>query len=45
MLDVSGETILKKGGIGHAIYFISSGYVEVEVLPTLVRLESRYFFW
>ena len=44
MLDVPGETIVKKGAIGHAIYFNSSGYVEVEVLPTLVRLGSRDFF-
>ena len=35
---------MKKGAIGHAIYFNSSGYVEVEVLPTLVRLGSRDFF-
>ena len=26
------------------MYFISSGYVKVEVLPTLVRLGSRDFF-
>jgi monovalent cation:H+ antiporter, CPA1 family len=44
MLDVPGETIVKKGAIGHAMYFISSGYVKVEVLPTLVRLGSRDFF-
>ena len=44
MLDVPGETIVKKGAIGHAMCFISSGYVEVEVLPTLVRLGSRDFF-
>ena len=44
MLDVPGETIVKKGAIGHAMYFISSGYVEVEVLLTLVRLGSRDFF-
>jgi CRP-like cAMP-binding protein len=44
MLDVSGETIMTKGAIGHAMYFISSGCVEVEVLPTLVLLGSRDFF-
>ena len=44
MLAVPGETIVKKGAIGHAMYFISSGCVEVEMLPTPVRLGSGEFF-
>jgi hypothetical protein len=38
---VPEKTIVKKGAIGHAMYFISSGCVEM--LPTLVRLGSREF--
>jgi monovalent cation:H+ antiporter, CPA1 family len=44
MLAVPGETIVKKGAIGHAMYFISSGCVEVEMLPTPVCLGSGDFF-
>jgi CPA1 family monovalent cation:H+ antiporter len=44
MLAVPDEVILKQGEIGHAMYFISSGCVEVEVQPEPVRLGSGDFF-
>jgi CPA1 family monovalent cation:H+ antiporter len=44
MLAVPGETIVRKGEIGHDMYFISSGCVEVEMLPTPVHLGSGDFF-
>jgi monovalent cation:H+ antiporter, CPA1 family len=44
MLAVPGEIILKKGEIGHDMYFISSGCVEVEMTPTPVHLGSGDFF-
>ena len=44
MLAVPDEIIIKKGEIGHAMYFISSGCVEVEVQPEPVRLGSGEFF-
>jgi len=42
MPAVPEENNCEKGAIGHAMYFISSGCVEV--LPTLVRIGSRDFF-
>ena len=44
MLAVPGEIIVKKGDIGHHMYFISSGSVEVEIPPTPVHLGSGDFF-
>ena len=44
MLTVPGETIVRKGEIGHDMYFISSGCVEVEMLPTPAHLGSGDFF-
>jgi len=44
MLAVPGEMIFKQGEIGHKMYFISSGCVEVEIMPTPVRLGSGDFF-
>lgn len=44
MLAVPDEIIFKEGEIGHAMYFISSGCVEVEVQPEPVRLGSGEFF-
>lgn len=44
MLAVPGEIIFKQGEIGHDMYFISSGCVEVEMLPTSVQLGSGDFF-
>ncbi len=44
MLTVPGELIVKQGDIGHAMYFIASGCVEVEMPPTPVRLGSGDFF-
>lgn len=44
MLAVPGETIVRKGEIGHDMYFISSGCVEVEMLPTPAHLGSGDFF-
>lgn len=44
MLAVPDEIILKKGEIGHAMYFISSGCVEVEIEPKPVQLGSGDFF-
>ncbi|MBT3921752.1 MAG: cyclic nucleotide-binding domain-containing protein, partial [Nitrospina sp.] len=44
MLAVPGEIILKGGEIGHSMYFISSGCVEVEVQPIPVCLGSGEFF-
>ena len=44
MLAVPGETIVKKGDIGHHMYFISSGCVEVEVSPEPIQLGSGDFF-
>lgn len=44
MLAVPGEVIFKKGDIGHFMYFISSGCVEVEMEPEPVLLGSGDFF-
>lgn len=44
MLAVPGEAIIKKGDIGHHMYFISSGCVEVEMSPMPVHLGSGDFF-
>ncbi|PIP72658.1 MAG: sodium:proton antiporter [Nitrospinae bacterium CG22_combo_CG10-13_8_21_14_all_47_10] len=44
MLAVPGEAIIKKGDIGHHMYFISSGCVEVELSPMPVHLGSGDFF-
>jgi monovalent cation:H+ antiporter, CPA1 family len=44
MLAVPDEMILKKGEIGHAMYFISSGCVEVAIQPTPAHLGSGEFF-
>ena len=44
MLAVPDEIIVKKGAMGHTMYFISSGCVEVEMPPTPVRLGSGDFF-
>lgn len=44
MLAVPGEVIFKKGDIGHSMYFISSGCVEIEMAPKPVRLGSGEFF-
>lgn len=44
MLAVPDEIILEKEEIRHAMYFISSGCVEVEVQPEPVRLGSGDFF-
>ena len=44
MLAVPGEAIIKKGDIGHHMYFISSGCVEVELPPMPVHLGSGDFF-
>ena len=44
MLAVPGEIIFKQGEIGHDMYFISSGCVEVEMLPTSAQLGSGDFF-
>jgi len=44
MLAMPGETIVKKGDIGHHMYFISSGCIEVETSPKPVQLGSGEFF-
>jgi len=44
MLAVPGEVIVKQGDMGHSIYFISSGCVEVEMPQNPVRLGSGDFF-
>lgn len=44
MLAIPGEVIVKKGDMGHSMYFISSGCVEVEMPPNPVRLGSGDFF-
>ena len=44
MLVVPGEAIVKKGDTGHAMYFISSGCVEVAIEAQPVRLGSGEFF-
>ena len=44
LLVVPEEIIMEKGEMGHAMYFISSGCVEVDVPPTPVRLGSGDFF-
>lgn len=43
-LAVPGEVIVHKGERGDAMYFISSGAVEVRILPTPVQLGSGDFF-
>jgi monovalent cation:H+ antiporter, CPA1 family len=44
LLVVPDEIIVEKGEIGHAMYFISSGCVEVDVAPIPIRLGSGDFF-
>lgn len=44
LLAVPGERIITKGEPGNAMYFISSGAVEADVLPQPVRLGSGDFF-
>ncbi|MBF0353912.1 MAG: cation:proton antiporter [Alphaproteobacteria bacterium] len=44
VLAVPGETILKKSDPGDAMYFVSSGAVEVRISPNPVRLGSGDFF-
>jgi monovalent cation:H+ antiporter, CPA1 family len=43
-LAVPSEFIVRKGERGDAMYFISSGAVEVQILPTPVQLGSGDFF-
>ena len=43
-LVVPGERILRRGEPGDAMYFISSGAVEVRLKPSPVRLGSGEFF-
>jgi CPA1 family monovalent cation:H+ antiporter len=43
-LAVPGEVIVRKGERGDAMYFISSGAVEVQIAPTPVRLGTGDFF-
>jgi len=43
-LAVPGEVIVHMGEHGDAMYFISSGAVEVRILPTAVQLGSGDFF-
>jgi CPA1 family monovalent cation:H+ antiporter len=43
-LTVPGETIVRKGEEGDAMYFIASGAVEVLVEPHPIRLGSGEFF-
>ncbi len=43
-LAIPGEVIVHKGERGDAMYFISSGAVEVRILPTPVQLGSGDFF-
>jgi CPA1 family monovalent cation:H+ antiporter len=43
-LAVPGEVIVRKGERGDAMYFISSGAVEVRIAPTSVQLGSGDFF-
>ncbi len=43
-LAVPDEFIVRKGERGDAMYFISSGAVEVRILPTPVQLGSGDFF-
>jgi CPA1 family monovalent cation:H+ antiporter len=43
-LAVPDEVIVQKGERGDAMYFISSGAVEVRILPTPVQLGSGDFF-
>ena len=44
VLVVPGETIVRKGAMGDAMYFISSGAVEVGLPPKPVRLGSGDYF-
>lgn len=44
LVTVPGETILRRGDQGDAMYFIASGAVEVRVSPTPIRLGSGDFF-
>lgn len=44
LLTVPGEVIIKQGEIGHGMYFISSGCVEVEITPTPIQLGTGDFF-
>ena len=43
-LAVPDEVVVRKGERGDAMYFISSGAVEVRVVPTPVHLGSGDFF-
>jgi CPA1 family monovalent cation:H+ antiporter len=43
-LAVPDEVIVHKGERGDAMYFISSGAVDVRILPTSVQLGSGDFF-
>jgi CPA1 family monovalent cation:H+ antiporter len=43
-LAVPGEVIVRRGERGDAMYFISSGAVEVRIAPHPVRLGSGDFF-
>jgi monovalent cation:H+ antiporter, CPA1 family len=43
-LAVPGEAIVRRGERGDAMYFISSGAVEVRILPTPVQLGTGDFF-
>jgi CPA1 family monovalent cation:H+ antiporter len=44
LVTVPGETIVRRGDPGHAMYFIASGAVEVRVAPMPIRLGSGDFF-
>ena len=43
-LTVPGEVVVRQGGAGDAMFFISSGAVEVRIAPVPVRLGSGQFF-
>ena len=43
-LVVPGERVMRKGEVGDAMYFISTGAVEVQVEPEPVKLGSGDFF-
>lgn len=44
VLTVPGETVVHKGAVGDAMYFIASGAVEVDIEPRPIRLGSGEFF-